>query len=704
MPPRNPRKQRRRNRHARAQSHAHPGVAAPPPSRHSLGASKWRWRENHLGILLCALFAYIIIALAWLADDSLISLRQSWNFVNGAGFTFNFDQRVQAFTHPTWMVLLTALIFVTGELFYTTFFISIVLSLLAVWSIVVFHNRLAAQKNSAQKNSRTLLVVLLSLAFSKAFMDYTTSGLENPLSYCLVGVLMCLAATLHNNSSDNTLPDNNSRHSTAHLALMFVVLAGLFLNRFDYAILVLPAALYLFFCTTTVPQAIKAVLPAIAIVLAWFIFSTIYFGSPMPNTYYAKLGADIPTAQLYSNGWTYYRITFTEDPTSGLLLIGGVVSGFLSRRRLYQSLSLGIVLYCAYILHIGGDFMLGRFFSLPVYLSAFILIAHFVARAPDDQVGDAKRKGKRRHKKAVNIGKLPLAVLWLAALLAVQNNRAPLVNTFKEGPVRNFEGIIVTEREFNSFSNGLLSPHRNFPQPTEPPSVKPTRYNVGFLSGRNGLSDLDRYWIDFMALTDAFLSRLPAVRQPNLTTGHAGRVPPPGYPEYLLHGTPIENQSLRGLLADVTQAISGDLFDAARWRAIWRLNVSKPYQLQLQHLQIDYANINHTARPNFAKWDLPGNVFFGNQADITFAQPISARELSLSLSVDNSARYAVFVNDAPLAKQPWKQIHRERSGREINGLVTYRIPFNSSREVHKVTVKVTNAQFGVHSIGHLKLN
>ncbi len=46
-----------------------------------------------------------------MSDDAYITLRTVDNFINGYGLTWNISERVQAYTHPLWMFLLSIYIF-----------------------------------------------------------------------------------------------------------------------------------------------------------------------------------------------------------------------------------------------------------------------------------------------------------------------------------------------------------------------------------------------------------------------------------------------------------------------------------------------------------------------------------------------------------------------------------------------------------------
>ena len=135
-------------------------------------------RRTRTGLIALALacFLFIIARDSWLSDDAYITLRTVDNFIHGYGLTWNVDERVQVYTHPLWMGLLSALYFCTHEMYYSVLALSLLLSVLAVALVAVY---------LARSLALGLLAILL-LAASKAFVDYCTSGLENPLTHLLL--------------------------------------------------------------------------------------------------------------------------------------------------------------------------------------------------------------------------------------------------------------------------------------------------------------------------------------------------------------------------------------------------------------------------------------------------------------------------------------------------------------------------------------
>jgi len=126
--------------------------------------------------LSITLLSLVMLVNAWLVDDAYITFRTVVNAVNGHGLVWNIGERVQVYTHPLWMFLITGLYAVTSELFFSVIVFSWVVSLGAFF--------VARQVVARHWWSPALLAI--ALLASKAVLDYTSSGLENPLSYLLM--------------------------------------------------------------------------------------------------------------------------------------------------------------------------------------------------------------------------------------------------------------------------------------------------------------------------------------------------------------------------------------------------------------------------------------------------------------------------------------------------------------------------------------
>jgi arabinofuranosyltransferase len=222
-----------------------------------------RLRRVGLGLPL-ALYAFVVLQSAWLSDDAYITYRTVDNFVSGLGLRWNPIERVQAYTHPLWMFVISAGYVATGSLYWTALGASLACSLGAVFLLVT---RLARSPWSAA-------VAVLTLTGSSAFVDYSTSGLENPLTH-----LLCVAFFAR----------FLGRPFDARGLAWLGVLAGLAaLNRLDSVLLFLPAlghALLRF----GRPRGLAIVGLGFAPLLAWEVFSVVYYGFAFPDTAYAEL-------------------------------------------------------------------------------------------------------------------------------------------------------------------------------------------------------------------------------------------------------------------------------------------------------------------------------------------------------------------------------------------------------------------------------
>ena len=112
-----------------------------------------------LRILTFLISTYAIVMFAWVGDDAQITLRQVWNFVQGYGITFNIQDRVQAFTHPLWFLILSSASFITQELYFTTLILSIVFAISSV--LLLFLTEF-----NQERSNITIITPVLLLLFS----------------------------------------------------------------------------------------------------------------------------------------------------------------------------------------------------------------------------------------------------------------------------------------------------------------------------------------------------------------------------------------------------------------------------------------------------------------------------------------------------------------------------------------------------------
>ena len=494
-------------------------------------------------MLLCLVFLAILLRTAWLSDDALITLRTVLNVTHGYGLTYNVAERVQAYTHPLWMLMLTGAYLAIGNVYYAAFGLSIGVSLFVFWLTL----RQAA--TSAQ-----VWIAAAVLLFSRAFVDYSTSGLENPLSNLLLVAFVALVLRA----------GEASVTSAPRLTRLWLVASLLYLTRPDNVLLVAPALVWLTARAgswkVTARQTLTGLLPA----AAWTAFSLIYYGFPFPNTAYAKLGTGIDRGELAQQGWIYLLDSVDRDPVTLVAILFAVTIG-LANRGPARWVAAGVLIDLAYVVSVGGDFMSGRFLTVPLF-AAVLVLSRAVPFEPA---------------RALTAASL-LGAIWLMSA------QVPLLSDSRfDGDRRWTErNGIVDERAYNFQDQSLiLVSRRSFLQPEWPsgasrPVPTSVETHCGGL-GAQGLQSPMTYLLDRCALADPLLARLPAIYEPDWRIGHFMRMIPEGYQESLELGTnELSDIRLRPLYDDlrlITRAPR--LLSRARLTAIWNVNTGADQRL-----------------------------------------------------------------------------------------------------------------------------
>jgi arabinofuranosyltransferase len=505
-----------------------------------------RWRNPVLLATLVTVFAYVFVANSWVGDDAYISFRVVDNVVHGYGLTYNPPERVQVFTHPLWLLLHVPAYLITGEVFYSTLALSFVASLAALVVAVRW-----------LRVPRAVLMLAMVLS-SKAFVDYTSSGLENPLSYLLLAVF--LTRLLHD-------LDRGHRSFTARELAVYVCLASLaFVNRIDSILLYAPVLLWMIASSFTSIRwrVLRAVALGAIPAVMWEIFALAYYGFALPNTFYAKVATGIPESLLFRQGLVYVVNSLGYDAVTLSIIAVAAIAGLLIRDTPFALISLGLLLTVAYTVWVGGDHMAGRFFAVPFFGAALLLASRIRRRA---------------------------VIAAALVLLAVYNLGAPLA-PLKSGPDyrqgwawRETNGVQDERGYYHRATNLLLyNPLRELPDHewnrqglsfARGPDQVSVQGSIGFFGYRAGPH---KFLIDPNALADPLLARLPVSDQLyfEFYVGHYRRDLPEGYLESCLQGRNLlADPALREFYDHLRNVTRGPLFSLSRLRDIWHFNVGR---------------------------------------------------------------------------------------------------------------------------------
>jgi arabinofuranosyltransferase len=451
---------------------------------------------------------------------------------------WNYGERVQVFTDPLWTLLLALVHAIGVDLYIGSILLGTLTTLAAVWVVAFRIGRTMA----------AVILVLPPLILSKAFIDFSTSGLENPLTFLATALFIAILVQR---------PGGPGRR----LFLLSLVTSVALLNRLDVVLLFMPALLMEFFRLQGW-RHLGAILAGAAPFLIWTLFSILYYGTPLPNTAYAKLNTGIPAAERMVQGWYYLLNSFTLDPITLPVILGGVALLVLRGGWRGAMLACGVVLYLIYIVRVGGDFMSGRFLAAPFFATLASIAAVFAHRV------------QQRH---------ALIVAGIAILPGITNPYSPVLSDDRYH--RSFElavdrNGVADERAVFYWNMGFLHmnktrfPDHHWREEAERASRNMEKEpvlvhaNIGLLGY---FAHPRLHILDVAALADPLLARLPALD--HVRVGHFIREVPPGYLESLRTGT---NQILHPSLAAVYDALAlvvrEPLFAEGRLREIYRLN------------------------------------------------------------------------------------------------------------------------------------
>ncbi len=478
--------------------------------------------------VVAVLFTLFIILLnSWVDEDAFVTYRAISNFISGYGLRFNIDERVQAFTHPLWLFISTAFHFITEDMFLTMIATGCACSLIAL--SIVFAR--------LPRDVTTVLVIATLLVFSRAFIHFSTSGLENSLTHLLCGAFAVILLS----------SERLSRLSVFLLALC----AGLsVVNRLDSILFFVPALLYVFITQRSL-KTLGIIAAGLTPMWGWLIFSLFYYGFLFPNTYYAKVATDIPKHEVYAAGLFYFKHSLVRDPVTLSTVLVAILLAIFGGTARSRVLATGIVLYLLYVISVGADYMCGRFFSAAFFLAVCLLATL-----------------RWRPVLALVSGALVVTAAFAAGGVPIMTRLSSKPNPI----VHPFDQIVVDTQIHFYQTSGLPAVLRNGSTPLRRPDAPPS---VEFIYGINDStprSPFQRHLVDDLALADPLLARLPS--RGYWRPGHFQRDIPAGYPAVLRgQQESLCDADLDTYKRHLDQLTRGSIWSADRLKTIVTMNM-----------------------------------------------------------------------------------------------------------------------------------
>ena len=287
-------------------------------------------RNNGLSKILVIAFTLALVAIVArllpgprTIDDAFITFRYSRNIVEGQGFVYNPGIPSLGTTTPFFTLLMATISALSGRQDFQWY--AIIVSALADAVTCVLLYLLARRLTGHDWLSAA---PGLLWAISPASVTFAVGGMETS-----VNILWMVSAT----AAYVLLPESNSSSRINRRHILIGVLAGLgFFTRIDAAIWIGPLFLFQLVDVWRAGKG-KTLLQRIPwqtwaafvlVMLPWFGFSTLYFGSPFPRSLSAKTVAYImPPGSALVTLIQNYATPFYEDSTiKGMGLFGLMIA------------------------------------------------------------------------------------------------------------------------------------------------------------------------------------------------------------------------------------------------------------------------------------------------------------------------------------------------------------------------------------------
>ena len=499
-------------------------------------------------------FIIVILLLGWQSDDSFHGYVMVKHLLEGNGFVYNIGERVCATTGPLYTLSCAIPYALTREMYFTTLILDV------IYSSVAYHI-------FAYKICRTREQVLIGFfAFlgSRAFVSYTTSGLENSLLFLFMALFIWQYM-------------KRDFFDSRHLLLLALTFSGIALTRMDNVLFFIPAIVFVFLVkreNTTFIKCVGLGLLGLAPFFIWELFSFIYYGSFVPNTAYVKIGTGITLIYYVKHGILYYWYTLLNDAVVLVIPFVFIVMTILLRKSKYLLISAGIAAYGLYLLSVGGDFMMGRHFTGMLFISVLSVTMMFNR---EKDYFDTIRKMRT-----------VFSILVIGTMCWSFTFGTSVGSQYLFG--HSFASSISDEREYYFDTTGfynnirsLIKTGRTCWEDTwndeSPDRLRNEGFRGDILDNAAGIlvyKNSDLYLNDTYCLGDPLMSRLPAVYQESWRVGHLKRVCPDGYRDSVYEDdNRIEDADLHEFYDKIQIITRGSIWSGERLATIVNMAMGK---------------------------------------------------------------------------------------------------------------------------------
>jgi arabinofuranosyltransferase len=304
-------------------------------------------------------------------DDAFIALRYAKNLIEHHELAYNLGQRVEGFTSPLWVLLVSAVGSLGVELVAATRLLAAAAGMGTFWALTLFWDELNPEA------PWLVLPPALALAMSAPFAAWIFGGLETPL---FVATFTLALASIARHARVRAL------RSLVQAALSVAFCA---LCRPEGATLIAMGSVVLCLLPSPASQGrlwrrlLVWALPILLLVGGYELFRLRYYGYPLPNTFYVKTSGE----GLWQRGVTYLGFAGSEFGWAligtcllslSFLLLPSALLPACNRpkagRLLLRCTAAAATIHLLYVARIGGDFLDLYRFLTPLLPAAFAIV------------------------------------------------------------------------------------------------------------------------------------------------------------------------------------------------------------------------------------------------------------------------------------------------------------------------------------------
>jgi hypothetical protein len=339
----------------------------PTTVPHALGLSFAIWLLCWLPVLLGS----------WVVDDAYISFRYALNLIEGHGLVFNPGERVEGYTNFLWTMLMAGVLACGADPAAAGRLGPLWLSQAILVLTFALGRWLVRQTTPSRVTSASLLVAPLVLASNAGWLLYTARG--SGMETALFGLLILGGALLYLRSIVTP--------GWSGVCLAGAVLGLAAMTRPEGVLVAGITGLHLLLRSWQNRRILWNPMfifsgGFLLIFGPYYTWRYSYYGLPLPNTFYAKVGA---SDDQVARGFGYMLDYWSSNGGLAFALGLGLLLGLLILQRnmiqnahwlasadIYLVMLAGI--YSSYIVAVGGDWMPGWRFVVPL-VPLFALLA-----------------------------------------------------------------------------------------------------------------------------------------------------------------------------------------------------------------------------------------------------------------------------------------------------------------------------------------